>query len=76
MDAITIKKFPNLERFGANAGQPNVDFLNPDLFGTAFLASCEHVREKLGLPPFDFSRFRTKDYEHGRHLVSDLNASF
>ena len=34
-DAITIKKFPNLDRFGARAGQPNPDFLNADLFATA-----------------------------------------
>src|SRR4051794_5769340 len=27
-DAITLKRFPNLERFGAKATQKNVDFLN------------------------------------------------
>lgn len=73
-DAITIKKFPNLDRFGARVGQPNSDFLNADLFATAFLAPCEQIREKLGVLIFEFSRFHTRDYEHGRDFVSDLDA--
>src|SRR6476646_3776336 len=36
-DTVTIKKFPKLNRFGEKAGQPNGDFLNADLFATAFL---------------------------------------
>src|SRR5208283_4294665 len=36
-DAVTIKKFPNLARFGAKAGQPNRNFLNAELFAGAFL---------------------------------------
>jgi len=39
-DAITIKKFPNLDRFGAKARQPNADFLNADLSAT----SCVGLR--------------------------------
>ncbi len=73
-DAITIKKFPNLDRFGAKAGQPNPDFLNADLFTTAFLTPCEQIREKVGVLMFEFSRFHTKDYEHGRNFVADLDA--
>jgi len=45
-DAITIKKFPTLDRFGAKAGQSNPDFLNADLFTTAFLKPCETIRDK------------------------------
>ncbi len=40
-DTVEIKKFPNLPRLGAKAGQPNQDFLNADLFATAFLKPCE-----------------------------------
>jgi hypothetical protein len=36
-DAITIKKFPNLDRVGQQAGKPNENFLNADLFTKAFL---------------------------------------
>ena len=57
-DAITIKKYPNLARFGAKAGQPNRDFLNADLFATAFLKPCEEIRQKVGVLMFEFSRDR------------------
>jgi hypothetical protein len=35
-DALTIKKFPKLDRFGEQAGKPNPNFLNADLFVKAF----------------------------------------
>ena len=73
-DALTIKKFPNLDRFGAKAGQLNQDFLNADLFAAAFLKPCEEIREKVGVLMFEFSRFRPSDYEHGRDFVNDLDA--
>jgi uncharacterized protein YecE (DUF72 family) len=34
-DTVTIKKFPNLARFGAKAGQTNPDFLNAELCKSA-----------------------------------------
>lgn len=72
-DAVTIKRFPNLGRFGAKAGQVNRDFLNADLFATAFLKPCEHIRQKVGILMFEFSRFHSVDYEHGRDFISDLD---
>ena len=72
-DAVTIKKFPNLARFGANAGQPNPDFLNAELFADAFLKPCEAIRAKVGVLMFEFSRFWASDYEHGCDFVSDLD---
>jgi uncharacterized protein YecE (DUF72 family) len=72
-DAITIKKFPKLDRFGAKAGRLNTDFLNADLFATAFLKPCEDVRSKVGVLMFEFSRFWPSDYEHGRDFVNDLD---
>ena len=56
-DAITIKKFPKLDRFGQQAGKPNANFLNADLFAKAFLKPCEPVRHAVGLLMFEFSRF-------------------
>jgi uncharacterized protein YecE (DUF72 family) len=73
-DTVTIKKFPNLDRFGAKAGQPNSDFLNANLFSTAFLKPCEEIRAKVGVLMFEFSRFWPTDYEHGRDFVADLDA--
>lgn len=75
-DAITIKQFPNLPRFGVRAGQKNVDFLNADLFATAFLTPCKTVREKIGVLMFEFSRFWPSSYAHGRDFVADLDRFF
>src|SRR5689334_15972606 len=53
-DAITIKKFPNHARHGVQAGKANPNFLNADLFGTAFLLPTEVIRDKLGVLMFEF----------------------
>jgi len=72
-DAITIKKFPNLPRFGARAGKPNEHFLNAEVFQRAFLRECEAIRPQVGLLIFEFSKFYPTDYAHGREFVSDLD---
>ena len=72
-DAVTIRKFPNLARFGVKTGMPNPDHLNADLFATAFLKPCEGIRAKVGVLMFEFSRFWPTDYEHGRDFVGDLD---
>ena len=71
-DAITIKKFPNLPRFGAKAGQANPDFLNADLFASDFLKPCEAIREKIGVLMFEFSRFWPGDYQSVGNFVLAL----
>lgn len=72
-DEITVKKFPNLARFGHRAGQPNEHFLSAKLFADAFLRPCESHRGNFGLLMFEFSRFYSTDYEHGRDFVTDLD---
>lgn len=72
-DAITIKKFPNLDRFGDLAGKANENFLNADLFIKGFLQPCESIRANVGLLMFEFSRFWVTDYQHGRDFVADLD---
>jgi uncharacterized protein YecE (DUF72 family) len=72
-DAITIKNFPKLDRFGDLAGKLNENFLNAELFEKAFLRPCEAVRANVGLLMFEFSRFWPTDYEHGRDFVADLD---
>lgn len=72
-DAITIKKFPKLDRFGEQAGKPNAHFLNADLFARSFLEPCEAIRPKVGLLMFEFSRFWPTDYAHGREFLTDLD---
>ena len=56
-DRITIKRYPNLPRFGENAGRENPDFLNADLFQEAFLKPIEALKRKRGVIIFEFSTF-------------------
>jgi uncharacterized protein YecE (DUF72 family) len=72
-DAITIKKFSNLPRFGTRAGKPNPDFLNADLFSAFFLKPCEPFRHHVGILIFEFSKFYPSDYGQGRDFVADLD---
>jgi uncharacterized protein YecE (DUF72 family) len=72
-DAVTIKKFPNLPRFGKNAGLQNENFLNAGLFEWQCLRPCETIRPHVGVLMFEFSRFHKPDYEHGRDFIADLD---
>lgn len=72
-DAITIKRFPNLPRFGENAGKPNENYLNADLFVRDFLSPAASVRQAIGVLIFEFSRFWPEDYAHGRDFINDLD---
>lgn len=73
-DATTIKKFPNLPRFGLKAGKVNEHFLNSEVFKVGFLKPCESLGPKLGVILFEFSRFWPTDYEHGRDFLAELDA--
>jgi uncharacterized protein YecE (DUF72 family) len=73
-DEITLKKYPNLPRFGQRAGQPNEHFLHAEVFERGFLQPCESIRSRVGVLIFEFSRFFPTDYEHGRQFVADLDA--
>ncbi len=72
-DEITVRNYPNIERFGLRAGHPNPNFLNAQLFATAFLLPCEAIRSKVGVLIFEFSRFAAKDYARGADFVTDLD---
>jgi uncharacterized protein YecE (DUF72 family) len=72
-DEITVKKFTNLPRFGARAGQPNENFLNADLFANAFIRSCEPFRKHVGLLMFEFSHFYPSDFARGRDFMDALD---
>jgi uncharacterized protein YecE (DUF72 family) len=72
-DEITVKTFPNLDRFGARAGKANPHFLNADLFGSSFLEPCNGIRRHVGVLIFEFTRFQPHDYAHGRDFIADLD---
>lgn len=72
-DQITLKKYPNLPRFGVRAGTANEHFLNAEIFERGFLKPCESIRSHVGLLMFEFSRFYPADFEHGRDFVAALD---
>jgi len=72
-DAITVKRFPNLARFGARKGTVNENYLNADVFASRFLEPCEAIRSQVGILMFEFSRFRRADYLDLREFIADLD---
>jgi uncharacterized protein YecE (DUF72 family) len=73
-DAITVKRKPNLPRFGELAGKPNPQFLDPAVFEDDFLGPLEAIRAQVGILMFEFSRFSAADFRHGRDFVAALDA--
>jgi len=72
-DEITVRKFTNLPRFGLRAGKPNENFLNADLFASAFIAPCEPLKQHIGLLMFEFSHFYLSDFARGRDFAEALD---
>ena len=72
-DEITLKRFPNLPRCGARAGQMNPGFLDAARMTTAFLEPCQPCRAQVGLLIFEFSRFYPIDFARGREFVAALD---
>ncbi len=73
-DDITIKTFPNIDKFGDKAGRPNQHFLDAELFHGAFLSACEKIRPQVGLLIFEFSRFYPADFKHLNEFAVGLDA--
>jgi uncharacterized protein YecE (DUF72 family) len=71
-DQITLKRFPNLPRFGRQADALNPNFLNAELFDAGFLEPLRAMREKVGLLIFEFSRFSIEDFPRGRDFAEVL----
>ncbi len=72
-DEITVKRFPNLPRFGPRAGQVNEHFLDAELFARCFLAPCETIRQNAGVLIFEFSHFHERDFARGRDFIVMLD---
>lgn len=71
-DEITVKRFPQLPRFGARAGQLNGSFLQGELFIRRFLAPLEGYRERVGPIIFEFSRFSPAEYPTSAEFLEVL----
>ena len=73
---ITVKKFPNMPRYGRRAAQANEHFLDADLFIASFLGPLEPYREQVGTLIFEFGHFHGGDWERGRQFVEALDGFF
>ena len=51
----------------------NENFLNADLFASAFIRPCEEFKRNLGLLMFEFSHFYPADFPRGRDFMDALD---
>jgi uncharacterized protein YecE (DUF72 family) len=72
-DEITVKKFPNLERFGDRAGTDNEHFLDAGIFLDAFLGPLSPHRAKTGVLIFEFSAFYPTHFARLRDFIAALD---
>ncbi len=72
-DEITLKNFTNLPRFGPRAGKANENFLNAELFASAFLGPCEPFKQSVGLLIFEFSHFYLRDFARRGDFLEALD---
>lgn len=70
---ITVKRFPNIPRYGKRAGTANERFLDADLFVASFLTPLARHRHQIGTLIFEFSHFHPGDWERGRQFVEALD---
>lgn len=72
-EEITVKRFPNVSRYGPRAGQVNDHFLDAELFARSFLTPCETIRQNMGVLIFEFSHFHEHDFARGREFLALLD---
>jgi len=73
---LTVRRFPNVARSGARAGQMNGHFLDPDLFVASFLGPLQPYKGQIGTLIFEFGHFHPGDWERGRDFVTALDDFF
>ena len=75
-DEVTLRRYPNLPRFGLRAGTVNENFLNAPLFIERFLGPMQAIRSKMGPIIIEFSKFYSSDYARGADFIADLDRFF
>ena len=73
-EKITIFKYPNLPRYGKEAGKNNPSFLNAELFQEKFLTPLEPFYERIGPIMFEFSQFHPGMLHRGSEFVERLDS--
>ncbi len=75
-EKITVFKYPNLKRYGKEAGKINEGFLDPKLFEEKFLTPILSAKEKIGPLMLEFSQFYPGTLTSGSEFVSRLDRFF
>ncbi len=75
-EAITVKRYPTLPKYGDRGGTLNEDFLNAPLFIERFLQPLESIRRNVGPIIFEFSKFYSSEYPEVSAFVADLEIFF
>ncbi len=73
-EEITVKRYPNLPRYGQRAGQVNEHFLNADLFVTRFLRPLNRWRDQVGTLFLEFSPFQEGTWRRESDFLGELDA--
>jgi uncharacterized protein YecE (DUF72 family) len=75
---ITLKRFPQLARWGANAGHENPDFLNSKLFKEKFLDAVTPLQKNGKLAPIilEFTEFPRGSFADWTEFASALEVFF
>jgi uncharacterized protein YecE (DUF72 family) len=72
-EKLTVFKYPNLPRYGKEAGLINESFLNADLFGEKFLTPLMPYKAHIGPIMFEFSQFHQGTFHRGSEFVERLD---
>src|SRR5258708_14818913 len=72
-DAITLRRFPKLPRFGDGRGQLNPNFLNAELSYNSFIRLLEPYRGQIGSLIFEFAEFRPADFQGPDDFLAQLD---
>jgi uncharacterized protein YecE (DUF72 family) len=75
-DTVTLRRFPNLSRFGFMKGRLNPDFLNAELFEKAFLRPLEPFRSQIGVLIFELADFHLADFAGFGDFLDQLGKFF
>lgn len=73
-ERATVFKYPNLKRYGKEAGKLNDSFLEPGAFEDNFLIPLEPYSTRLGPILIEFSQFYPGMIDSGREFVEKLDA--
>ena len=70
---ITVLEFPTHARYGPRAGMDNPNFLNADLFRSAFTDVLAPWHNRLGVLIFEFGTFGKRHFEDATEFVRVLD---